>query len=166
MLSSPQTFRLKVSCWFIHFASVDSPRRVREILVPHGRNTTQAPWPWPSRAVGHPMFLHGSTYQHDVGAQLISLLVLIGPRPLPSRCLSPRLLDKHGNGIVIKRSDRWVWYGTPGDLGSGNPAFTISCGSCNGLLATTLWPHRALRACYCPLCLSTSGKLLTQRTSR
>jgi len=127
--------------------------------------TTQAPWPWPSRAVGHPMFRHGSTYQHDVGAQLIPLLVLIGPRPLPSRCLSPRLLDNHRNGIVIKRSDRWVWYGTPGDLGSGNPAFTISCGSCNGLLATTLWPHRALGACYSPLCLSASGKLSTQRTS-
>ncbi len=40
------------------------------------------------------------------------------------------LLDTHGSGIVIKRSDRWVWYGTPADLGSGNPAFTISCGSC------------------------------------
>ena len=43
--------------------------------------------------------------------------------------MSHRLLDKHGSGIVIKRSDRWVWYGTPGDLGSGNATLTISCGS-------------------------------------
>ena len=44
--------------------------------------------------------------------------------------MSHRLLDKHGSGIVIKRSDRWVWYGTPGDLGSGNTPLTISRGSC------------------------------------
>jgi hypothetical protein len=76
------------------------------------------------------MFRQSSTYQREVGAQFIPLLVLIGPRPPPSRCVSLRLLDRHRSGIVIKRSDRWVWYGTPGDLGSGNLTLTISRGSC------------------------------------
>ncbi len=44
--------------------------------------------------------------------------------------MSPTVLDTHGSGIVIKRSDRWAWYNTSGDVGSGNPAFTLSCGSC------------------------------------
>jgi len=76
------------------------------------------------------MFRQSSTYERDVGAQFIPLLVLIGPRPPPRRCWSPRILDQHGSGIVIKRSDRWVWYGTPGDVGSGNTTLTISRGSC------------------------------------
>jgi hypothetical protein len=54
MLRSPQLFRAKVSGWIIHPASVDSPRRAREILVPHGRNTMAAASPYTSRWVGDP----------------------------------------------------------------------------------------------------------------
>ncbi len=76
---------------------------------------------------GGDRIIHHVQWQYP---QLIPFNVLIGHRPFPRRYLSPAVLDKYGSGIVIKRSDRRVWYGTSGDLGSGNPAFTLSRGSC------------------------------------
>ncbi len=63
---------------------------------------------------------------------------------------------------VIRRFFRWVRTFTPGDWVSGSLAFTMMAGFNATGPTASLDRHVVVPACYCPVGLSASGKLVTQ----
>ncbi len=165
MLRSPRLFRAKVSCWFIHLASVDSPRRVREILVPHGRNTMGTPSPCVSRRLGDPVFAcvrRRSVLQVSISSPSTSSLEVTHHRERSVDALGInalpylRLVSTHcgvaASGMLRRASSFAV-----GDSDSANPGLTIH----TGLAGPQRYiPSRfpALPTCYFPLGVSSPGR--------
>jgi hypothetical protein len=102
------------------------------------------------------------TSETETGAPLIPLLRLIGECPSREGATASRFMPSHGLAAVVRRSFRRARTFTPGDWGSGSLAFTLSAGS-NVTGRTASSDRRAfLPACYCPVGLSTAGKLVAQ----
>jgi hypothetical protein len=155
MLRSPQLFRAKVSCWFIHLASVDSPRRVREILVPHGRNTMVTLLPWDSRPVGNPMFRSHDTLRR-VRRSVRFLHWDHFPTLSDGRLLMPRITSRvhpQTASSVLRLVADW----TAGSWNSGSLAFAIPPGLAERR-ATMLSLLSAFVTCYFSRCLSARGE--------
>jgi hypothetical protein len=129
--------------------------------MPHGRNTTATPSPWPSRATGDPKFRHGRTFQRKVGFPFMILCDLTGHRPHPGSYGGSRSIHRRARRRSQTFYRRAKLY-TSRSLGFKQSSFHHSARVLRNLTLQRLWMFSALMTCYVSFCLSASGKSLTQ----